>query len=144
MTYLDTSALACFYFAEPLSGAVEAAMLAQSDLAVSDLTRVEMASVAGIKLRTGHITPELAREVLDDYDKDVRARRYRLLTIRARHYRDARDRIARFDLPLRTLDALHLATAALAGAELLTLDRALARSAEAAGVAVAVPAGEGR
>ena len=71
----------------------------------------------------------------------MKARRYRLLKLRAKHYRHASDRIARFDLPLRTLDALHLATAALAGAELLTLDRALARSAE--GGRVVVPAGAG-
>ena len=61
------------------------------------------------------------------------------LPLRARHYRDARDRIARFDPPLRTLDALHPAIAVDAGAELMTLDRQRATAAEAAGLRVVVP-----
>ena len=142
MTYADTSALAAFYFPEATTPAVLAALRTIEVVAISDLTLPEMASVASLKIRTGQLTAEGAREGLDRFERDVKARRYRRLTIRARHYRDARDRIARFAEPLRTLDALHLATAALAGAELLTLDRALARSAEAAGVAVVVPAGE--
>ena len=141
MTYLDTSALVPLYLFEPSTAAVVAAAIARPVLAVSDLTRPELASAAAIKIRTGAATLAEARAALEEFDRHLRAGLYRRLTIRARHYRDAADRIARFDVPLRTLDALHLSTAALAGAELLTLDAAPARAAEASGVAVVVPEG---
>ena len=139
MTYVDTSALAAFYFPEPMTQAVVELLRATPDLVISDLTRVEMVSVAGVKIRTGKITVDGARAALALFERQVRARRYRRVTLRASHYSYARDRIVRFDAALRTLDALHMATAALAGADLLTLDRALARAAEAAGVRVVVP-----
>ena len=139
MIYLDTSALATLYFPERMSAAVASAVRERQDLAINTLTAVEMASVAGLKIRTGDATPADARAALTRFLGHEEARRYRRLTIRASHYSFARDRIARFDAPLKTLDALHLATTALAGADLLTLDRALARAAEAAGVRVVVP-----
>jgi uncharacterized protein len=48
----------------------------------------------------------------------------------------AQDWIRRFDTPLRTLDALHLAIASAQGILLITADRGLAGSAEAFGVEV--------
>ncbi len=139
MIYLDTSALAAIYFPEAASAAVAAALRGRRDPTISILTTVELASVAGIKIRTGQVSEAEARQALAEFREEVNAGEYRRLRIRTRHYRYARRRIIRFDTALRTLDALHLATAALAGAELLTLDRALARSAEAAGITVIVP-----
>jgi predicted nucleic acid-binding protein len=47
----------------------------------------------------------------------------------------ARDWLAGFRVPLRSLDALHLAFASQAGAKLVTADRELAKAARALGVA---------
>ena len=116
MTYLDTSALATFYFAELDSRAVGEAMAraeSTGDLAVSQLAATEMASAASLKLRTGHISEATAHEVLADFERDLGRGLYRRLPLRARHYREARDRIARFDQPLRTLDTVQLANAYL-------------------------------
>jgi predicted nucleic acid-binding protein len=51
--------------------------------------------------------------------------------LEAGHYRLARDYIARFDLPLKAPDALHLALCSAEDLTLLTADRQLARNAEA-------------
>ena len=45
------------------------------------------------------------------------------------HYHIARDWIGVFEVPLKTLDALHLALSFSAGATLLTADGGLARAA---------------
>ena len=47
--------------------------------------------------------------------------------------------LRRLDLPLRTLDALHVACAQRLGAALVTFDGRMADSARTLGVAVAVP-----
>lgn len=52
------------------------------------------------------------------------------------HYQLARELIGRFDTPLRSLDALHLACASSNNIRLVTADDALARSAEVLGVKV--------
>lgn len=54
--------------------------------------------------------------------------------LEAAHYRWARDAIARFDLPLKSPDALHLAAAYVGELRLVTADRQLARNAGALGV----------
>ena len=61
---------------------------------------------------------------------------YARIHIHAGHYLAARAFIARFDLPLRSPDALHLAVAAGEGLPLVTADQQLARNAEALGLEV--------
>ena len=122
-----------------MSPVVGPLVLATPRRIVGDLTEVEIYSVASIKLRTGQATANEVASAIERFRDDLAVGHYRRVKLRAKHFRYARDRIARFDAPLRTLDALHLATAALAGAELMTLDRAPAKSAEAAGIEVVVP-----
>jgi predicted nucleic acid-binding protein len=61
---------------------------------------------------------------------------YARIALQRRHYEAARSWLARFTLPLRALDALHLALADLEGLRLATADRDLSRSARSVGVAV--------
>ena len=56
------------------------------------------------------------------------------MQLEATHYRWARDGIERFDLPLKSPDALHLAAAYVGELRLVTADRQLARNAGALGV----------
>ena len=56
---------------------------------------------------------------------------YLRIPIESVHYQLARDWISRFNIPLRTLDALHLACASYNNIRLVTADKALAVSAEA-------------
>jgi len=61
---------------------------------------------------------------------------YTRLAVRRRHYEAARGWLARFTLPLRALDGLHLALADVEGLRLATADQDLSRSARSLGVAV--------
>jgi predicted nucleic acid-binding protein len=51
-----------------------------------------------------------------------------------RHLSQAREWMARLTVPLRTLDALHLAVSASEGLRVATADRALARVARTLGI----------
>ncbi|MFM6604607.1 MAG: type II toxin-antitoxin system VapC family toxin [Dolichospermum sp.] len=59
---------------------------------------------------------------------------YGLVLLENQHYRLARDWISRFDLPLRTLDALHLAVCSINNLSLVTADEKLAQSATILGI----------
>lgn len=61
---------------------------------------------------------------------------YQRLAFRPDTLATARSLIARFDLPLRTLDALHVATVSLHGCTLVTADRHMATAARSVGVPV--------
>jgi predicted nucleic acid-binding protein len=67
---------------------------------------------------------------------DLRNGSYRSLHLNTAVYRQACDYIARFDLPRKAPDAIHLAAAALEQLTLVTADRQLARNAETLGIAV--------
>ena len=64
------------------------------------------------------------------FDEHLEARLYTSIHLQPDHYRWARAAIARFDLPLKSPDAMHLAAAAIGGCTLVTADRQLARNAE--------------
>jgi predicted nucleic acid-binding protein len=113
--FLDTSALAKLYHREDGSQYVERLVgVRGSSTIISRLSLVEMESVLAIKVRTGELDVggrELARRRLR---ADVAQGRIRLgPTIEERHYRNARNLLARYGVErgLRTLDAIQLAVA---------------------------------
>jgi predicted nucleic acid-binding protein len=108
MIYIDTSALLPYYRTEPATERVQAMLQHLREPAlISVLTEVEVASALARWVRGGEITE-----------------------------RDTKRWIEGPQIPLRTLDALHLASAASEGAELITGDRALLRAAATLGVAI--------
>jgi predicted nucleic acid-binding protein len=106
----------------------------RSGPARSALTQVEFCSALGTKVGAREIEANIARRLLDRFRHHVEERRYRLVAIQAREYAQACDWVSRFSIPLRTVDALHLAAAFSAGLLLVTADQALARCAEHFGV----------
>jgi predicted nucleic acid-binding protein len=79
--------------------------------------------------------PEVdARRILAAFEAHCAAGAYRFVTIGDREYALAGRWLGAFKTPLRTLDALHLAAAHAHGLPLVTVDRALARSAQTLGV----------
>lgn len=112
MIYVDTSALVKRYLSEPGSDAFDTFFLAQAPLTVSRLTIVEMRCALARRRRNLQISPELEARVLDAFRLDMQDGALEVssfleddLTL-AYHLMDE---VA--DLPLRTLDALHLAVA---------------------------------
>lgn len=125
MIYLDTSVLGALFFREPgaarLLGRLEP--LHREGLLVSAWTLTEMASVGGIKQRTGAIDAATRQQALAHFQRFVSAE-LRTVEIEPVDFRSATVFI---EAPpaLRAGDALHLAIAHRLGARLASLDRRL-------------------
>lgn len=133
--YLDTSALLPYYRSEPRSDAVEAYLRARRErVDISDLTLVEVASALSRWVRRGELSEAQALTIERALDADVEAGRLAVQPLTRAHLRLAQRWLLARHVGLRTLDALHLACAAVIDAKLVTLDRELAREAAALGV----------
>ncbi|HEX9591818.1 MAG TPA: type II toxin-antitoxin system VapC family toxin [bacterium] len=136
MVYLDTSALAKWYLPEEDSEAVEAFLReTPRRVCISDLTRLEMRSLLGRRQREGAITADERTAIFATFAEDVARGSLHLLPADAAAF----DRAIRLidqlvDVPLRTLDAWHLALAMGANTEVIaTADVTMARAARALG-----------
>ncbi len=101
---------------------------------MSLLAEVELVSAVARKERAGEVSLADARRIEREFVAHLEAGLFRRLGVQPEHFLRARELIARFETPLRTLDALHLCIAAGHGLRLVTADRALKRSAAALGV----------
>lgn len=136
----DTSALLPFYRREPRSDAVEELLRSQTEpVLLADLARLEVASVVARWVRTKDIREHHAVALERAFDQDLAAGRYAVRELRTDHVDLARRWSRSPTTALRTLDALHLATAAVEGATLVTFDGGLLAAAEAVGVATLRP-----
>jgi len=129
VTYLDTSVLAAYYCPEALSDRAEAAIMGSATLLISRLVEVELQSAVARKVRERELLKSDGVEILTRFRLHLDSGCYGRLPIEASHYDMAGIWISRFEVPLRTLDALHLAVCFDADATLLTADAGLARAA---------------
>ncbi|HEV2335053.1 MAG TPA: type II toxin-antitoxin system VapC family toxin [Stellaceae bacterium] len=137
--YLDTNLVAAVLIPEPLSDRAERFLASCEDLVVvSDLVAVEFSSLLARRIRTREFTVDQARTALANFDAwtDRLAER---ADIHASDLSVATSFLRRLDLPLRSLDAIHIAAARRIGATLVTFDRQMEASARALGMAVATP-----
>jgi len=130
MAYIDTSVLVAYYCPEPLSATAQQVIRDDVEPVISPLTEVEFCSALAIKVRTRELDMKMAQRLLSQFRLHLQDGCYRLVPVDAREYALACDWIKRFSTPLRTVDALHLATAFAGGLHLVTADRELARAAE--------------
>lgn len=138
MVYLDTSALAKRYLNEAGSEEFEAYLMAQGVGLVSTLTVAEMRCLLARRRREGSIDAGLEARIMAAFEEDLLTG---VLAIRRFQDEDVWEAVRLVDQlrehALRTLDALHLASARSARAEgLATADRAMATAAEALGMDV--------
>ena len=135
--YVDTSALAKWYLNESGSAEFVDFIRRQRLALISRLTVVELRSLLARRRRSREITAEYQRDAVRTFESDIRRGFLHVEPLFDRQAVIAGDFIDRVvDLPLRTLDALHLAVAHTIGACLVaTADRNLARAAEALGFA---------
>lgn len=136
MIYLDTSIIAPLYWTEALSDAVEQLLLNQTEVGLSQLVEVELVSALSRRVRMREISQQDATAIVERFQADLDSGFYTKIAMETVHYNLAREWISRFDTPLRTLDALHLAIAFQNNIPLVTADQALATSAEVLGVEV--------
>jgi predicted nucleic acid-binding protein len=103
---------------------------------ISDLTEVELLSAVAGKVRGRDLAPADGSRISAEFLSHLEGNLYTRLPIERRHYRLARDWMAQLATPLRALDALHLAVAAVDGLTLATADRVLSRWGRLLGVRV--------
>lgn len=136
--YIDTSALAKCYVREPQSLRVLEWADAQGTLVTAALTLVEFRCLLGRRRRGGQIDGQLEQRALAEFDSHVRSGAWRIHPMPFGDYAAARDLIDILpEVPLRALDAMHLAAARSCGAtHFATADKIQADAAEALGLAV--------
>jgi predicted nucleic acid-binding protein len=133
MLYLDTSVVLALFVREPMSESIGKWLASRRQpLVFSDWGLTECASALGIRLRRGEL------------DADSAGRAYRaiaafanesceLIACASHHQTEAQRLLTRFDLPLRSGDALHLAISQHVQAALVTCDKQLMAAAKTIG-----------
>lgn len=133
MPYIDTSVLAAYYCPETYSAKAQA-VLSRGEPLLSLLTEVELVSAVSKKVRMKELSADSGRQILTLFQSHLDLKVFAKVVLDSRHYQLAAGWMARFNLSLRTLDALHLAVAAFEKVELATADKNLAKSARQLGI----------
>ena len=137
MIYIDTSALVPAFIREPTSEAVLAWLETSGErLVVSEWTIAEFSSAAAIKVRTGEISPALAKQARTRF-LDFAENHCSIAVPQRAEFRRAAELAGDANLQLRAGDALHLAIAEAGKVEgILCLDETMAAGAKAMGLNV--------
>jgi len=137
MFYLDASAAVAAVTEEAHSDRVWQWLTAHTDAAlfVSGWVDTEVSSALSIKARTGALTLDQRVSAMESWRR-FRASSLRELAVTPDHFESAARFCDRPDLGLRASDALHLAIAASANVQLLTLDERMAEIAPRLGIPV--------
>jgi len=137
MIYADTSALVKRYLPEPFSPDFES-MLQANTMTISRLSIVEMRCALARRRRNREIAPHHENRANAELAADIQNGALQVADVGNTHFTAAYHLIGRLsDLPLRTLDALHLAIAEqLAASAFATADKAQADAAAALGFTV--------
>jgi hypothetical protein len=107
--YVDASALVKLFVPEPESDALNESFAGLTDVIVSDLAVAELTSALGRRTRERRLTPEDAQRLYRETSKLHALSHHAELTPPI--HRRAERLMLSLMIPLRALDALHLATA---------------------------------
>ena len=129
MVYIDTSVLAAYYCPETFSAKAEQGILTAPHPAISWLVEVEMSSALQGKVLRGEIEEADRTKILAQFKKHIEEGCYEILPVNRMHCELAREWISLFSVPLRTLDALHLAICYASDGTLMTADQGLIKAA---------------
>ncbi len=129
MIYLDTSILVPYYCPEPNSEIAEGIIMEAGQPAISNLTEVELASAVSRKIREQNLSQTDGNRIMAEFQSHIDRNLFLMIPVRMLHYQIAKDWIARFSTPLRTLDALHIAVTFSNDLTIVTADERLENSA---------------
>ncbi len=137
--YFDTNALAKWYMNEPRSEDVERYIREHGPVSISDITVVEMRSLLARRRRERSIDTNMEIQVFATFEEDIRQKFLICHPLPEGLAAGAVNLISILsDVPLRTLDAMHLMVAREIHATILaTADRIMAYGARAIGISVA-------
>ena len=129
--YLDASLLVALFTNDALTARAEKFLRARAPLLiVSDFAAAEFASAVARRARMGELKPYEARSAFADFDSWT-ARATERIRIEPADVAGADAFLRRLDLSLRAPDAVNIAIAQRAGAELATFDDKMAKGARA-------------
>ncbi len=135
--YLDANVIIPLFIKDVFSSRAFAFMARKpAGIVISDFASAEFVSVLGVRCRAKAVTVAQAKAALANFDAWTAANAVTVETISA-DIRAAEAMLRRFDLTLRTPDALHIALVKRLNAELVTLDERMAIGARALGVPLA-------
>jgi uncharacterized protein len=136
--YFDTSALAKWYLNEENSDEVEQYLQEHGPVSISELTVVEMRSLLARRRREREIDSRMEDRLFGVFREDIRQRYLSCHSLPEGLAEGAINLISVLsDVPLRTLDALHLVIAnEIRASVLATADRVMAEGAVAMGFSV--------
>jgi hypothetical protein len=134
--YVDSSALAKLYVPEAESEKLDAFLRGRRNLMISELAITEVLSAVARRKREGELRAKHANEIRDAVLSDAGSGAFARLDLSPEVHRfTERLLLATDSLPLRTLDALHIALAFSGEAShLLTFDRRMQEAAVQAGL----------
>lgn len=133
--YLDTSALLKWYLQEPYSDEFSEFIRHQPGARISSLSVAEMRCTLARLARNREISALYAAEAAATFSAQTTAGYLNLLPVQDEYFAHATELIDNLKLPLRTLDALHLAIAHAAGCrEFATADKVQAKAARTLGL----------
>jgi len=136
--YIDASALAKLYVPEAESERLDAFLRGRVGLMISELAITEVLSAVARRKREGELRPEPANQIRGALLADAESGSFARLHLDPAVHREAeRLLLATDSLPLRTLDALHMALAFSGRAtHVLTFDRRMREAVVQAGMNV--------
>ncbi|MEZ5536442.1 MAG: type II toxin-antitoxin system VapC family toxin [Thiolinea sp.] len=111
-TYIDTSALAKWYLNEVGSGQFAEWMVSQEDTHISTLTMTEFRCLLARRERNRELGSLSARQIYTIFEQDIELGFLIVQEVKNADLQEALVQIERLaNLPLRTLDAMHIAIA---------------------------------
>jgi len=129
--YLDSSALAKLYLPEPESERLDRFLRGRRDLLISELSVTEVISAVARRKREGALGAKQANQIRDAVLSDAASGSFRRMDLSPFIHRQAeRMLLSTESVPLRTLDALHIALAVSGEARrVITFDSRMAEAA---------------
>ena len=136
--YFDTSALAKWYLFEVRSDDVEKYIQEHGPVDISDLSLVEMRSLLARRRREGNIDPKMETHVFATFEEDIRQKFLVLHSLPNDWASGAINLLSLLpEVPLRTLDAVHLVIAKEIQSDILvTADAVMVAGAKGMGIPV--------
>jgi len=138
VVYFDTSALAKWYINESRSDDVEGYIQEHGPVAISDITVVEMRCLFARRRRDGSLSGDTEVRALATFQEDMRQKHLVCHPLPDKWAEGALNLISILtDIPLRTLDAMHLLIAREIQSDVIaTADRVMTAAAQAMGFSV--------
>jgi predicted nucleic acid-binding protein len=137
--YLDASALVALYLPEVFSAEADQWAQSATDRIVSDLTLCEARVAIDRRRKAGDLTPDGCARALARLDQHVAVGVYRVVPWSAAWFVDGVALAASVSVPVRAMDAVHVAISRSLGVGMISFDRNQRRAARAMQVALMPP-----